>query len=505
MCGIVGYVRGNNKLVANISTVIEDLLFIDTLRGRCGTGIVGIKQDNTADIAKRALAAPDFFTTSMWDQAKAAIPSHRVVIGHNRASTIGGMKDANSHPFHFKGEATEIVLVHNGTLNDYHRLGGPRFTHEVDSAYAAAEIAEKGPEEALKQIRGWYVFVWYDFKKKTFNIAKNDNRDIAWIFDEDGNMFFASEWRMLCYVLTRQGIDIDADKKNRIIYSEMPDHSWYEWPLDAAGWPNLRDNIVKHNIEPPKKPHYKNYNSSNDYGWAAGGHEGAGPRQLPFQSPLSPGARELSLLGLKPDENVRVFVDNWLPYNKDETSGRLEGSLVSKPDVLIACHGVGKAEYELLVKPVSDSCPVIINNVVIDMGNKKFVSARLDREMCKTLVLANGLTEESKQAKKLLEVKKKSKPALKEVEPAVSPFQEMGEAVVELVKGPGVRYIPITEFARLTKQGCAYCTDPIHPRDAIRLLWNTAISPPEVLCPVCQQMTAALELFNATDAVKMVG
>ena len=78
MCGIVGFVRGSNKPISKSHDIMKDLLFIDTLRGRSGTGIAGVdmKDGGRVDIFKRSLAAPDFLTTSMWERAEDLIPSY---------------------------------------------------------------------------------------------------------------------------------------------------------------------------------------------------------------------------------------------------------------------------------------------------------------------------------------------------------------------------------------------------------------------------------------------
>ena len=89
MCGHVGLITKNATNAER--KAFSQLLFIDELRCKDATSITTIKEDNTVEVYKRALAARDFLTTAGYE----SIMSRGGVIymGHNRAATAGSRCD----------------------------------------------------------------------------------------------------------------------------------------------------------------------------------------------------------------------------------------------------------------------------------------------------------------------------------------------------------------------------------------------------------------------------
>lgn len=244
MCGIVGFVRAEVGVMMKASEIMEDLLFIDTIRGDGGTGVAYLKSFEEGPlVVKRGLAAPDFIRLPMWDRAKWGMGQNRFVIGHNRAATYGSVQDRNAHPFHYDGKdhKSNLVLVHNGTVSNYLDITRDTgFKHDVDSAHIAYAMSKFGEEEVLGKLDGFAVLVWYNHTNKTFNIYRNNNRDINFIFDSYGNMFYASEATMLNFVLTRHGVSIknSGNKDTRTFY-QVPEACWFRWKLEGDGFLDL--------------------------------------------------------------------------------------------------------------------------------------------------------------------------------------------------------------------------------------------------------------------------
>lgn len=484
MCGIVGYVRSNRAFVKDARPIMQDLLFLDTLRGRCGTGVAGITVNNELEINKKSVPGPDYLESVHWERAGAALDTYQIVIGHNRAGTIGAVKDRNAHPFHFKGKFGEIVLVHNGTLNQYHMLGPTAFTHEVDSAYACAEIAENGPEKALEKIRGWYVFVWYDLTHKTFNVARNNNRDFSWCYDKDGNMFFASEWEMMDYVLGRRGheiIKIPGAGKN-VYFGQMPEMSWYEWDMSGEP-PYSLTKFKRHTIVPKNEPAARVGGGRHKWEDDDEGHDWS--RYPALHSPIPPrnnhrseGEQRLIDVGFQPGQKVRVVCVDWEAYPRNEHLGTIEGFLADKPHTTVSIPSVSKLVWNGLTDEEAGDFPVELKTHYtkkLKGKDEEVIFAMPDYEALRVIRAAKKLENDGAS-------------------------KSTTQLEIVTVVGPAGVFIPVHNFLEATRQGCAVCGNPVIVRDAKDLLWNNNMCPPACLCLSCQNIPDNLEKFNGTKA-----
>ena len=498
MCGIVGVVRAGWSPVPSVEKVMADLLYFDTVRGHCGTGVALINMKNECSVFKRALPGYDFLRTIQWERAEDEVKLSRVVIGHNRASTIGSAKDVNCHPFSFQGDDSEIVLVHNGTLTNYHNVSPAKFHHEVDSAHAAAAIAQYGAEEALKRITGWYVFVWYDLKRKTFNIARNQNRDIAWCFDKGGNMWYASEWQMLDFALSRARVELaPVTKDDQAQFTSMPDHCWASWTLDKdkSDLTEYTLNDIKEE-KPPSRFQGHQYQGSrrefeDDYE--------AGVSLIPWQAPEKPTEKtpEVILARLKahykmqPGDEVNVCALEWYPYTKIANKGRVEGILMFEPYTEIVIHGVEEAEWELLA-PIRENLPCLVKTIanIFDVKDERLICT-IDTE------LARDALEE--------ELNRDADAAIPFVDTDGNAIRIIKPEVPDTVMGPSGYPISLRYFQALVKDGCANCSDPIKLDDVEKLEWLTNTIPMSVLCPTCAvDKQALLDLQKAVNGSRQV-
>jgi predicted glutamine amidotransferase len=469
MCGIFGYVTARPS--ARFAPVLMQGLFVDSLRGSCGTGIYAADlKDEKAFTYKRALIGPDFLNSQQFAQFRARQDRSQVVIGHNRASTIGDARDEHCHPFHFG----HIGFVHNGTLRDYRGLvKDNRFSHGVDSAYAAYSLYENAdPLATLEKVQGPYVFVWHDMEKQTFNIARNNNRDICYVLDKDQEtLFFASEFGMLSWLLERNSVDIGNNK-----FRNPKEHTLISWDL------------TKPFTKAPKIVPYKEYVPppfvSNNFG---GGR-------------VSYMDRLMQELELKQDEMLMFEMEGWESYDdyrKDDAARR--GFIHGK--VLAPGRKVDGA-YMKLHAILSEEATKWLE---AKYGKGKFSTVLQQWEKSKSTdiisikepvaLLKDGKTMTKEQA---AEFASSLLPAL----PAPAKADDALEVEV-LYQGPDNTFLDEEEFLELVKCGCMYCGESINTQDSEEIIWCewTAGSDPDPLCKRCQDSIPAVREMRSWGVV----
>src|SRR6056297_646133 len=125
MCGLVGMF--GNIQGKPLYKSFRDMLFMDAVRGKDSTGIALVNSDWEPFVLK-AVGTPNRLIQSPQEMKKhakfldqtglPAAESHRVLLGHNRAATLGEVDWKNAHPFDFP----ELIGAHNGTLRDGYDL-----------------------------------------------------------------------------------------------------------------------------------------------------------------------------------------------------------------------------------------------------------------------------------------------------------------------------------------------------------------------------------------------
>lgn len=197
MCGIVGLIsKRTNGFYAPDIDFFEQMLLIDMLRGMDSTGSFTVNLNTTVRLVKHETHAMNTFQTEVWDKYRtSAARDGRVIIGHNRKATKGNIKNENAHPFH----QGDIILVHNGTLNNHQEIGKE---HEVDSQAICQLIADKGYIEALKALRGAWGLVWYNLKEKKLYAITNGERPLSITEDKDC-YYLSSELGLSMFLMNR--------------------------------------------------------------------------------------------------------------------------------------------------------------------------------------------------------------------------------------------------------------------------------------------------------------
>jgi hypothetical protein len=493
MCGIFGYVTGkpnNGKFKA----IMQQGLWADTFRGMCGTGVYGSKIGGKPYTFKRALEGPDFVRSRQFEEFGKKMYDFNVVIGHNRAATIGLGEDENCHPFQFD----HIGFVHNGTLRDYMRLVKDKtFNHSVDSAWAAKALAEhENPVDVLSRVLGPYVFVWHNSNTNTFHIARNSNRDIWWINDKEGeHLFYASEWGLLQWILDRNGVDI-----GRNLYKSPKEHTMLTWDLTKPV--SVGPKVTKYEEVKPEVVYPAWQNRSEQ--WQGGGGR-SNFRNAEFD--------QLNDWEISYGDEVLVKIEGFYKYSGyadgyANAPGFLQGRIVepgSKADgVAVRIHRITPSESaayledgwaEATVSGVTIGLKNPVNDKVEPWLNANH--ATLPRRNLPAIVgeVAKGADKAGNKGNK------KEQPAAKAVQPskdaaAVEADTTGGDPVVEeMFLGPKGVFLTLAEFREEVRSGCIYCGDPISERLARDVEWISWTGNEDCpLCPACQKPEVYTEL-----------
>ncbi|WP_410631450.1 glutamine--fructose-6-phosphate transaminase (isomerizing) [Amycolatopsis sp. cmx-4-83] len=192
MCGIVGYIGGQNAA----PILLEGLTRLE-YRGYDSAGIAVLGAKGTAQVHR---------VVGRVRNLAAALPKRltgKVGIGHTRWATHGPASEANAHPH--TSENGRICVVHNGIIDNADALraqladAGVTLTSETDSEVLAHLIARSGAGtledavvEAVSRITGTYAIAVTDSEyPDRLVIARNGSPLIIGVGERE--MFIASD------------------------------------------------------------------------------------------------------------------------------------------------------------------------------------------------------------------------------------------------------------------------------------------------------------------------
>jgi len=132
------------------------------------------------------------------------ISEGKVLIGHNRAATVGKVTDESAHPFVVDNT---FAMVHNGTLYGHKSLkdtdvDSEALAHHLQPFLEADQINEKEFEEELGKINGAYAIAAYSQKQHKVHLMRNAQRPLVLVETTDA-FYWASEGLMLMWILSR--------------------------------------------------------------------------------------------------------------------------------------------------------------------------------------------------------------------------------------------------------------------------------------------------------------
>jgi len=224
---------------------------MDSLRGEDSAGIIVVPNviGGRVKTHKRAIPIYDFIDGKKYRDC--LMGANKVLVGHNRWATKGGVSNETAHPF----THGDVTMVHNGTLKDQTLLPDNK-DYAVDSENICHAINKQGIKDTWKQVDGAAALVWWDNSGDgTLQIIRNKERPLHYCYSLDNSkLYFASEEWML----------VSALERNDVNYGEVKEfvvNTLYTFdPLDVKGVTKLT--LKAH------KPHVS-YQQAQDY-W--GGH-----------------------------------------------------------------------------------------------------------------------------------------------------------------------------------------------------------------------------------------
>ncbi|MGM0640619.1 MAG: glutamine--fructose-6-phosphate transaminase (isomerizing) [Thermotogota bacterium] len=147
MCGIVGFV-GKDIKIEDLVTGLKKLEY----RGYDSAGIA-YNNDNSIEISKKE-GKIEILKEHLNDSLNKKIKSG---IAHTRWATHGSVSDKNSHPH--SGEKNEIVIVHNGIIENYQELkddlieDGVKFISDTDTEVIAQVLEREYNGDLFETVR----------------------------------------------------------------------------------------------------------------------------------------------------------------------------------------------------------------------------------------------------------------------------------------------------------------------------------------------------------------
>jgi len=202
MCGLVGIV-GN--IDGKAEKAFKHMLILDSLRGEDSTGVLSVAkhQDGQEMVAKQVGDPFMLFDHKSYDKT-VSHRSSRVLLGHNRYATTGGVNRQNAHPFEFPS----VIGMHNGTLTNKHYFDRDnKFNVDSEALYNCIDLF--GIDEAVKHAKGAWALTWWDKDARTINYCRNKERPLFYALDTKEEMLFhASERWMITIAASRNGIDL---------------------------------------------------------------------------------------------------------------------------------------------------------------------------------------------------------------------------------------------------------------------------------------------------------
>ena len=194
MCGIVGIFGVWDQ--HNTYKTLEYLLKIDSIRGEDSTGVCSVFVNNEIQVVKELGHAYDFLNYSSFYE-ETSFNKHtrkpaKLLLGHNRSTTVGATSIENAHPFTYG----DITCVHNGTIYNHNNLTDTRF--KVDSEAITYSLHINGIHKTWKDIQGAAALAWWDASNNSINLIRNKERPLHFLLNKTNDrLVFASEKWML--------------------------------------------------------------------------------------------------------------------------------------------------------------------------------------------------------------------------------------------------------------------------------------------------------------------
>lgn len=477
MCGIIGMIQAQRprgmalkEREENVQAFVEQMLYMDALRGPHATGVFRVdvaEEDKPAKYWKRALHAYDFLQLNQTDRFLNDLGLARVVVGHNRWATQGGTSpDNNAHPF----QVGPITLVHNGHVtNQYQLAPHSEFQHQVDSAYIAYALSkeEKDARLVLSKLRGAYALVWHDARTGKLHMARNKDRPLYWAQlgkdkDQWPGIAFASEYEMMASVLRRNVIPVHGQ------FMYPPEFNLVSWDLDDVGEYDMAEYEESKEVSYSSAPFPRTSEATQPTGGRGSSSTGStqttrGSTATTDDTKLTKAERKWKKrlekdTPFKFRQRVSVGLNKWELYKNQRKLGFVSGTVMYRStQYIVEVPSVSREEWESIER---DARPVQI----------EFLNVRNSKKGVRTI---------TGQFPQLENRENKGK-------------------VRSFVCGPAGLLIETEEWDDLVRRGCANCSQSLHAEDPRTIAWLGE----QKDSPVCQE--CAVDLMGERQASKLM-
>lgn len=357
MCGLVGIVS-SYALGKEGSNFVRESLIADQLRGVDATGLALVDKDNKVSVFKKALSAADFVETNMGGRALDAVKNSFVVIGHNRATTMGSTVDETSHPFEFG----RFVGAHNGTIHS-HKTLLPVKEHPIDSMNLIASFNHEGNlQDVLRELySGAYAVTVYDKEEEKLLFARNDARPLHIVQNKD-NIMWASEAAMLYWIASRNKM-LDKDSK----FLSVPTEQIMSYDCNEMRFDKPIKFLTKS---------YPSWNSSSNFSRGSSYSEIKSKVKqgevhgTKYDFNMSKSEIEATL-GLFVDE-VKIYPARYIPHSAKSDMGRLHGYVLDEIDGTLfpaTVYNISKKLYDEAMSTGKFLVAEITNGMFTKSGN----------------------------------------------------------------------------------------------------------------------------------------